>query len=85
MFTSSGWICCENTSLVSHAGCFDPSHSRHNRQHSFAALVHKSNFSMFVFCSPYGFRAKEITPVVYTCGVSLLQELQRTKAVLGGL
>jgi hypothetical protein len=57
----------------------------HNRQHAFAALVHKSNFSMFVFCSPYGFRAKEITPVVYTCGVSVLQELRRTKAVLGGL
>ena len=27
----------------------------------------------------------EITPVVYTCGVSVLQELRRTKAVLGGL
>jgi hypothetical protein len=59
--------------------------SRHDRQHAFAPFVHKSNFSMFVFCSPYGFRAKEITPVVYTCGVSVLQELRRTKAVLGGL
>ena len=27
---------------------------------------------------------REISPVVYTCGVSVLQELRRTKAVLGG-
>ena len=25
------------------------------------------------------------SPVVYTCGVSVLQDLRRTKAVLGGL
>jgi hypothetical protein len=25
MFASSGWIVCENTSLVSQAGCFDAS------------------------------------------------------------
>ena len=30
-------------------------------------------------------RALRFTPVVYTCGVSVLQELRRTKAVLGGL
>ncbi len=29
-------------------------------------------------------RAPHFTPVVYTCGVSVLQELRRTKAVLGG-
>ena len=29
MFASSGWICCENTSLVSQAGCLDASHSEH--------------------------------------------------------
>ena len=27
MFASSGWICCENASLVSQAGCFDSFHS----------------------------------------------------------
>jgi len=26
---SSGWICCENSLLVSQAGCFDASHSEH--------------------------------------------------------
>ena len=30
-------------------------------------------------------RAYIFTPVVYTCGDSVLQELRRTKAVLGGL
>ncbi len=29
MFASSGWICCENTSLVSQAGCIDGSHAEH--------------------------------------------------------
>jgi hypothetical protein len=29
MFTSSGWICCENASLVSQEGCLDPSHAEH--------------------------------------------------------
>jgi hypothetical protein len=29
-------------------------------------------------------RRSNFTPVVYTCGVSVLQELRRTKAVLGG-
>jgi len=29
MLASSGWICCENTSLVSQAGCVDASHSEH--------------------------------------------------------
>jgi hypothetical protein len=28
---------------------------------------------------------RAISPVVYTCGVSVLQDLRRTKAVLGGL
>jgi hypothetical protein len=30
-------------------------------------------------------RALRLTPVVYTCGVSVLQDLRRTTAVLGGL
>jgi hypothetical protein len=30
-------------------------------------------------------RALHFTPVVYTCGVSVLPELRRTKTVLGGL
>jgi hypothetical protein len=30
-------------------------------------------------------RAKETSPVVHTCGVSVLEELRRTTAVLGGL
>ena len=29
--------------------------------------------------------ARRFSPVVYTCGVSVLQDLRRTKAVLGGL
>jgi hypothetical protein len=29
MFASSGWICCENTSLVSQTGCLDSSHAEH--------------------------------------------------------
>jgi len=29
MFARSGWICCENTSLVSQVGCSDSSHSEH--------------------------------------------------------
>ena len=32
-----------------------------------------------------GIMQQEISPVVYTCGVSVLQDLRRTKAVLGGL
>ena len=34
----------------------------------------------FLFAMP-----RAISPVVYTCGVSVLQNLRRTKAVLGGL
>ncbi len=33
MFASSAWICSENTSLVSQAGCFDPSHSAFKWRH----------------------------------------------------
>jgi hypothetical protein len=40
---------------------------------------------MFTFCSPTtNYEEQEITPVVYTCGVSVLQELRRTRAVLSG-
>ena len=30
-------------------------------------------------------RTLDFTPVVYTCGVSVLQDLRRTMVVLGGL
>jgi hypothetical protein len=30
-------------------------------------------------------RLKTLSPVIYTCVVSVLRELRRTKAVLGGL
>jgi len=59
--------------------------SRHNRQHALAALVHDEKDIKFAFCSPMKIRAKETSPVVHTCGVSVLEELRRTTAVLGGL
>ena len=36
-----------------------------------------------LFVCSFAYRKK--SPVVYTCGVSVLQDLRRTKAVLGGL
>jgi len=40
---------------------------------------------MFSFCSPHEILGQETTPVVLTCGVSVLQDFLRPKAVLGGL
>jgi hypothetical protein len=34
---------------------------------------------------PRHYTLQKISPVIVTCGVSVLQGLQRTKAVLGGL
>jgi len=36
-------------------------------------------------CVRFSGTSTNFTPVVYTCDVSVLQELRRTKAVLGGL
>jgi hypothetical protein len=48
------------------------------------SAVHDDKNTIFAVCSPMKIRAKETSPVVYTCGSSVLQELRRTKAALGG-
>src|ERR1035437_6615459 len=42
MFASSGWICCENTSLVSQVGCVDASHE----QRAFVQVSRLRNISL---------------------------------------
>lgn len=55
--------------------------TRRNQQHAFAAFVHATSLH-FVRHTRSGLG--ETSPVVYTCRVSVLQGLRRTKAVLGG-
>jgi len=50
---------------------------------SFASAI--KLISMFVFWFVYTvFASQKISPVVYTCGVCVLQGLRRTRDVLGG-
>jgi hypothetical protein len=60
--------------------------TRGDQQQALAAFVHTVQFIIFAFYSPpYAFLAGKTSPVVYTCGVSVLRDLRRTMAVLGGL